>query len=43
MRAGRERRWQLEKTRLDEARRCLELISEQWDQALERLRRIVEG
>jgi DNA-binding transcriptional ArsR family regulator len=43
LRAGRERRWQLEKIRLDEARRCLELISEQWDQALERLRRIVEG
>lgn len=41
-RAGRERLWELDGPSLDEARRCLELISDQWHQALERLRRLVE-
>jgi|SRR5262249_49199609 len=39
---GRESRWQLERKRLDEARRYLEMISRQWDDALGRLRRFVE-
>jgi DNA-binding transcriptional ArsR family regulator len=42
-RRGRERVWQLEGRRLEEARRSLELISKQWDEALERLRTFVEG
>ena len=41
-RAGRERVWQLRTRRLDEVRRTLDLISTQWDQALERLRAMVE-
>jgi DNA-binding transcriptional ArsR family regulator len=43
VRAGRERRWELEPRRLDEARRSLELIAAQWDQALGSLKRAVEG
>ena len=43
VRAGRERRWELEPRRLDEARRSLELIAAQWDHALGSLRRAVEG
>lgn len=39
---GRERVWQLETRRLEEARRCLDLISRRWDSALERLRAAVE-
>jgi DNA-binding transcriptional ArsR family regulator len=39
---GRESIWQLEKRRLQEARRFLELISLQWDDALGRLRELVE-
>jgi DNA-binding transcriptional ArsR family regulator len=42
IRRGRESLWQLERRRLDEARRYLDQISEQWDAALERLRRFVE-
>lgn len=38
VRAGRERLWELNTHELDEARRCLELISDQWDGALGRLR-----
>lgn len=41
-RRGRERVWQLERQRLDDARRYLDLISRQWDDALGRLRRFVE-
>jgi DNA-binding transcriptional ArsR family regulator len=41
-RRGRERRWQLEPSRLDEARRALDVISQQWDRTLERLREFVE-
>jgi DNA-binding transcriptional ArsR family regulator len=41
-RRGRERIWQLEQRRLQEARRYLETISEQWDEALGRLRAFVE-
>jgi DNA-binding transcriptional ArsR family regulator len=42
VRAGRERRWELDPARLDEARRSLDAISAQWDQALSRLRSTVE-
>jgi DNA-binding transcriptional ArsR family regulator len=42
LKSGRERLWELELARLDEARRSLELIAEQWDQALLRLQRAVE-
>jgi DNA-binding transcriptional ArsR family regulator len=41
-REGRERRWELESARLDEARRALDVISQQWDRTLERLRELVE-
>jgi DNA-binding transcriptional ArsR family regulator len=42
-RRGRERIWQLRQNRLEEARRWILLISEQWEQALERLRVFVES
>lgn len=42
-RRGRESVWQLEAQRLSEARRYLDQISAQWDQALDRLRALVEG
>jgi DNA-binding transcriptional ArsR family regulator len=42
-RRGRERVWQLNHRRLDDARRCLDLISRQWDEALHRLRQLVEN
>ena len=41
-RKGREHLWALEPARIDEAREYLELISAQWDDALERLRGFVE-
>lgn len=41
-RRGRESVWQLTPKRLDEARRYLDLISRQWDEALGRLRAFVE-
>ena len=39
---GRERFWQFEPTQLDEARRALDSISQQWDVALGRLKALVE-
>ncbi|HEX4166628.1 MAG TPA: metalloregulator ArsR/SmtB family transcription factor [Bryobacteraceae bacterium] len=42
-RNGRESVWQLDRQRLDEARWFLKLISQQWDNALDRLRQFVEG
>lgn len=42
VRQGRERRWELSPRKIAEAQRCLEVISAQWDAALERLRRFVE-
>ena len=42
-RRGRERIWQIEPDRLAEARRYLDLISRQWDDALDRLKRFVEA
>jgi DNA-binding transcriptional ArsR family regulator len=42
-RRGRERVWELRPRRLAEARRYLARISEEWDDALGRLRALVEG
>jgi len=42
-RHGRESIWQLKQQRLQEARRYLALIANQWDDALDRLRKLVEG
>ena len=41
-RHGRERIWTLEPKRIDEVRRYLTQISQQWDDALSRLREAVE-
>jgi len=41
-RHGRESVWQLDQRRLEDARRYLDLISKQWDHALDRLRKLVE-
>jgi len=41
-REGRERVWELEPHRLAEARRCLDLISSDWDAAIGRLKQFVE-
>jgi DNA-binding transcriptional ArsR family regulator len=41
-RRGRENRWQLEGDNLEAARRSLDLVAQQWDAALERLRAFVE-
>ena len=41
-RHGRESLWQLDPQRLDQARRYLDQISAQWDEALARLRQFVE-
>jgi hypothetical protein len=35
--------WELEPERIEEARRSLELIEQQWDHALGKLKRAVEG
>jgi DNA-binding transcriptional ArsR family regulator len=43
LRVGRERLWEVETRQLEEARRCLDRISGQWDEALARLKRAVEG
>jgi DNA-binding transcriptional ArsR family regulator len=40
---GRESIWQLERKRLADARRHLQLISAQWDDTLNRLKGFVEG
>lgn len=42
-RRGRESVWQLHRERLEDARHYLDLISKQWDQALERLRAFIEN
>ena len=38
---GRERRWQFDPSKIEEARRSLEAISGQWDRALARLKAYV--
>jgi DNA-binding transcriptional ArsR family regulator len=40
---GRERLWEFEAAQLDAAKRCLELIASEWDQALLRLKATVEN
>jgi DNA-binding transcriptional ArsR family regulator len=40
--SGRERLWEVERTRLEEARAWLAVISAQWDDALGRLKAFVE-
>ncbi len=42
LKVGRERLWEFEPARLLEARRSLDLIEQQWDQALDRLKVAVE-
>jgi DNA-binding transcriptional ArsR family regulator len=42
-RRGREHVWELDPARLDDAREHLARISRQWDDALRRLKRYVEG
>ena len=43
VKAGRERLWECERAQLEEARRSLQLIERQWDDALMRLKEAVEG
>ncbi len=43
VKVGRERLWQFEPLQLEEARRSLDLIAQQWDDALGRLKRSLEG
>jgi DNA-binding transcriptional ArsR family regulator len=42
VKVGRERLWEFEPGQIEEARRSLEVISSQWDHALERLKFAVE-
>jgi DNA-binding transcriptional ArsR family regulator len=42
MRQGREPVWELEPAQLEEARRYLDAVSRQWDEALGRLKAMVE-
>lgn len=42
IRSGRERIWELETKRLEQARRYLDLISNQWDAAIGRLQAFLE-
>jgi len=43
VKAGRERRWQLDPTRIEEARRTLDAIGQQWDVALGKLKAFAES
>jgi DNA-binding transcriptional ArsR family regulator len=43
VKVGRERLWEFEPTHLDEARRMLEFIGQQWDHALAKLKFAVES
>jgi DNA-binding transcriptional ArsR family regulator len=42
-RRGRESLWSLRRRRIEDARRALDSISRQWDEALDRLKTLVEG
>lgn len=42
-RHGRETLWQLEQRRLEDARRYLDIVAKQWDDALARLQKFVEN
>ncbi|MBT2322442.1 helix-turn-helix transcriptional regulator [Variovorax paradoxus] len=43
VKVGRERLWEFERARLEEGRRSLDAIVQQWDQALLRLKAAVEA
>ena len=43
VKVGRERLWEFEPSQVEEARRSLELIGQQWDQALGKLKLAVES
>lgn len=43
LKLGRERRWEFEPDRLEQARKSLDLIARQWDHALVRLKATVES
>lgn len=43
IKVGRERLWEFEPTPLEEARRSLEVIGQQWDNALKKLKIAVES
>lgn len=43
VKVGRERLWEFEPTQLEEARRSLEVIGQQWDHALNKLKMAVES
>ena len=43
VKVGRERLWEFEPAQLQEARRSLEVIAQQWDHALAKLKRAVES
>ena len=43
VKVGRERLWEFEPAQLDEARRSLEAIAQQWDLALAKLKLAVEN
>lgn len=42
LKAGRERLWQLEVEKIDEARLALEAVGREWERALGRLEKFVE-
>lgn len=42
VKVGRERLWEFEATQLEEARRSLELIAQQWDHAIAKLKLALE-
>ena len=42
IKVGRERRWEFEPTHLEEARRSLDVIAQQWDHALNKLKMALE-
>ena len=43
VKVGRERLWEFEPAQLDEARRSLDIIAQQWDHALAKLKLAVEN
>ena len=43
VKVGRERLWEFERARLEEARHSLDLIAQEWDRALLKLKLAVEG
>jgi DNA-binding transcriptional ArsR family regulator len=43
IKVGRERLWEFERARLEEARRSLDLIAQQWDHALMKLKLALES